>query len=179
MDAPAEQPALSPTDRAAIAAELGKPIPGVVRVAVRCASGHPCVVVNHPLRVVAGRVTPFPTLWWLTCPSLSQQLSCLERDGVIGRIEAELLESPPLLEKLSSNHESCIRQRLALLSDDDRRLAESAGVMDALRTRGIGGQENFAAVKCLHMHYAQHRVEGNVIGRILDERYDLRCRDRE
>ncbi|MGD9676037.1 MAG: DUF501 domain-containing protein, partial [Candidatus Bipolaricaulia bacterium] len=63
-------------DLVVIARQIGRTPRGVDGVALRCRFGCPQVVVVHP--VVDG--TPFPTLYWLTCPHLRQAVSALESD---------------------------------------------------------------------------------------------------
>ena len=87
---------LEHTDEHVIAQQLGRSPRGAVSVAARCPAGHPSVITCYPLRRSGKRVIPFPTLYWLTCPTLCKQVACLERGGAIARIGVELGQDPSL-----------------------------------------------------------------------------------
>ena len=163
------------TDEEQIARQMGRRARCVVAVAARCPAGHPAVITCYPLRREGGRLTPFPTLYWLTCPSLSRSLAHLERDGAIAAIGAELAADPVLQAGLRRNHEQYIAQRWATLSAEDRLLMSGSDLAAFFQTRGIGGMTNLAAVKCLHLHFAQHLAGGNVLGELVARRYALRA----
>lgn len=156
-----------------------RPLRDVVRVAVRCTpghtaeGGHPCVVVCYPLRRTRGRIAPFPTLYWLTCPRLCAAVASLERDGMIAAMSDELTLDPGLRLALLGDHERYIEERWAILSPTDRELVVATGLVSHLRERGIGGMTNRAAVKCLHLHLAHHLASGNALGSLLVHRYGL------
>jgi uncharacterized protein len=160
-------------DEQQIARQMGHTARHVVAVAARCPAGHPSVITCYPLRREGQRIVPFPTLYWLTCPRLSRQLSHLERDGAIATIAAELAADPALQALFRKNHEDYITRRWATLSPEDRLLVSGSDLATFFRTRGIGGMTNFAAVKCLHLHFAHHLVSGNVLGDLTARRYSL------
>jgi hypothetical protein len=164
---------ITPQDIDAIAAQLGKRPRNVVAVAARCPAGHPCVITTYPLRKIRGRLAPFPTLYWLTCPRLSQSIAHLERDGVIAEAEAELERNPTMREALLRNHRDYIARRWATLTLEDQSLVDAQGMRAEFDSRGIGGMANLASVKCLHLHVAQHLVSENAIGAWLFARYTL------
>ena len=62
----------TPSDEAAVAAQLGRDPRGLRAVAHRCPCGQPDVVETAP-RLPDG--TPFPTLYYLTCPRAAAALS--------------------------------------------------------------------------------------------------------
>ncbi len=158
------------TDRETLVRQMGRPLSGVVAIAARCDSGHPCVVTCHPLRRVDAGTEPFPTLYWLTCLDLSRQLAHLERDGVIAMIEQELARDADMREALAMDHRRYAQARRQLLDGYEQRF----------EGRGIAGMRNWAAVKCLHAHYAQYLVNGNTIGRWIDKHYPLSpCRSKD
>jgi hypothetical protein len=70
---------LTAADESAVAAQLQRPARGVAGVAYRCPCGRPAVVATRP-RLDDG--TPFPTMYYLTCPRASAACSSLEADGV-------------------------------------------------------------------------------------------------
>lgn len=180
---------LESADEKLIAAQMGRVPRGACTVAVRCGSGHPCVVSSYPLRRRGTTVTPFPTLYWLTCPRLCRQLSHLERDGAIAALEMELARDADLRLRLRRDHEDYMARRWGALTDDDKAVVRSQGLRDAFDGRGIGGiriqrvpglaadaQPTGVGVKCLHAHVAHHLVGSNVIGELVLSRYSLgRC----
>ena len=58
-------------DRGVVAAQIGRTPRSVVEVAGRCHLGLPAVTVVPPL---LDDGTPFPTLYWLTCPLAVKRL---------------------------------------------------------------------------------------------------------
>jgi hypothetical protein len=75
---PREEPA-SLLDLDVVAAQLGRE-PGVAGIAHRCPCGLPDTVVTDP-RLPDG--TPFPTMYYLTCPRLTGAVSTLEASGLM------------------------------------------------------------------------------------------------
>lgn len=173
-------PVLNGSDTIEFARQIGRAPRGDVRVAARCPAGHPCVMATYPLRWIEGSRVPFPTLYWLTCPALRAAVSRLERAGVIAEVRAMVASDFTFRDQLRFDHENYIAQRWAALSPDDRELvSRDTKLHNALRTRGIGGAGDRAAVKCLHMHLAHALAESNAIGQWLIERYHLRLCDSE
>ena len=76
-------------DAAVIAAQLGRPPRGLLAVAHRCPCGLPDVAETAP-RLADG--SPFPTLYYLTCPRASAAVSKLEASGVMRDMTARLAE---------------------------------------------------------------------------------------
>ncbi|MGA2499987.1 MAG: DUF501 domain-containing protein [Tepidisphaeraceae bacterium] len=161
-------------DEIEITTQMGRKARCVVAIAARCPQGHPSVITCYPLRRKGNRLMPFPTLYWLTCPRLAKELSHLERDGAIAAIGAELARDPAMQAILRRNHEDYIARRWATLSAEDQLLIFGSELAEFFQTRGIGGIANFAAVKCLHLHFAHHLVSGNVLGELLARRYGVR-----
>lgn len=58
---------MSPADPAVVSRQLGREPQSPFDVVVRCEHGYPAVIENAP---VLEDGTPFPTRFWLTCPSL-------------------------------------------------------------------------------------------------------------
>jgi hypothetical protein len=129
-------------DRDVVAAQLGRPPRSVVDVAARCHLDLPVVIVVPP-HLDDG--TPFPTLYWLTCPLAVRRVSRLESAGGVRAAEQRIAEDP----SIAARHEAATaRYRI----DRDRRIAP-----DAPRNRPVGGVAGSRfGVKCLHAHYADH-----------------------
>lgn len=141
-------------DRAAVAAQLGRPPRAIRAVAHRCPSGHPSVIQTSP-RLEDG--TPFPTLYYLTCPKLTSLTSRLEASGLMREMTARLESDPDLAAAYLRTHESYLAQRDAIepLGTD-----VSAG--------GMPGR-----VKCLHVHVGHALAVGPGVNPFGDEALTL------
>ena len=137
-------------DRADVAAQLGRPPRGMLAVAARCPSGHPAVVLTSP-RLPDG--TPFPTLYYLTCPRLCSLASRLEAEGVMREMTGRLASDPELAAAYRSAHEIYLTERDAL---DPLGTDVTAGGMPA-------------RVKCLHALLAHTLAAGPGVNPLGDE----------
>jgi hypothetical protein len=137
----------SDEDAAVVEAQLGRPARGFWSVARRCHLGLPMVIENHP-RFDDG--TPFPTLFWLTCPILVKRASALEASGTMSELTA-LLEG-----------DTDLRSRFAGALARYRRRRDSYEVIPDGGSPPGGGPDR---VKCLHAHTAHELADGpNPIG---------------
>ena len=134
---------LDPADLAAVGAQLGRPPRGVLAVAHRCPCGLPDVVTTAP-RLDDG--TPFPTLYYLTCPRATGEVSTLESQGLMRAMTERLAGDPGLAASYRRAHERYLARR-AELGD----VPEIAGV-------SAGGMPD--RVKCLHVLVAHALAEG-------------------
>ena len=125
-------------DLAIVAEQLGRPPRGVMAIAHRCPCGLPDVVQTAP-RLPDG--TPFPTLFYLTCPRACGALSSLEAAGVMREMTARLQTDPLLRSRYQAAHEDYLSRR------DEA--AATAG-LETLPpgTQSTGGMPD--RVKCLH-----------------------------
>src|ERR671919_802556 len=97
--------------------------------------------------------TPFPTLYWLTCPLASTRIGRLESGGGVRRMEGKASSDPLFAGDLAQANDDYRRER-------DSEVAEGA---DPSPHGGVGGAEG--GVKCLHAHYAHTRAGGaNPVG---------------
>lgn len=147
-------PPPSDQDRAAVAAQLGRPPRGMLAVAARCPSGHPSVVTTSP-RLPDG--TPFPTLYYLTCPRLTSLASTLEASGLMREMSAELAEDADLAAAYDRAHRAYLAERDAI---EPLGTAVSAGGMPD-------------RVKCLHVHVAHALASGPGVNPFGDRVLDL------
>lgn len=143
-------PAVTHADVAAVAAQLGREPRGMLAVAARCPSGHPAVVTTSP-RLPDG--TPFPTLYYLTCPRLNSLVGTLEASGVMREMTVRLGLDPALAEAYRGAHESYLAERDAI---------ESLGT-----TVTAGGMPD--RVKCLHALLAHTLAVGEGVNPLGDE----------
>jgi hypothetical protein len=125
-------------DVKAVAAQLGREPRGLLAVACRCPCGLPDVVTTSP-RLPDG--TPFPTLYYLTCPRAAAAISGLEAGGMMRDLTARLASDEETREAYENAHRDYLARRDAAASE--------AGV-DPLPggTQSAGGMPE--RVKCLH-----------------------------
>jgi hypothetical protein len=134
-------------DRAAVAAQLGRPPRGLRAVAHRCPCGLPDVVETAP-RLEDG--SPFPTLYYLTCPRAASAIGTLEADGVMADMTQRLQVDADLAAAYDASHQDYLTRRDAIeaLPGDP----------------GAGGMPD--RVKCLHVLVAHELATGaNPLGR--------------
>jgi len=142
----------SEDDLAVVAAQLGRTPRGTREIAHRCRCGRPDVVETTP-RLPDG--TPFPTLFYLTCPRAVQECSRLESAGLMKEMNARLAEDPELAERYRRAHEDYLRRREAV-----GHVAE----IDGVSAGGMPGR-----VKCLHVHVGHALAVGPGINPFGDE----------
>ncbi len=119
---------------ALVSAQLGRLARGVVSVAHRCSCGLPDVVETSP-RLPDG--TPFPTVFYLTCPRATSAVSTLEAGGLMREMQDRLGSDELLAQAYEAAHEDYLRRREAIDS-----VPEITGI-------SAGGMPN--RVKCLHV----------------------------
>jgi hypothetical protein len=144
--------AVSARDRAAVAAQLGRAPRAMRAVAHRCPCGLPDVVETSP-RLPDG--TPFPTLYYLTCPRASSEVGRLEASGVMRAMADRLRTDPTLAEAYRAAHRAYLARR-----------AELGDVPEIART-SAGGMPT--RVKCLHALLAHALAAGPGVNPLGDE----------
>ena len=144
-----------PDDAAVVRAQLGRPPRSLHAVAHRCPCGLPDVVETAP-RLDDG--TPFPTLYYLTCPRAVAAVSRLEAGGVMKEMERALATEPEVRLAYLSAHSDYVSRR--------DQAARSAGLEPLpAGTQSAGGMPD--RVKCLHALVAHELAVpgGNPLGR--------------
>jgi len=166
----------SEEDLVMLEGQLGRRPSGVLQVEVYCPAGHPQVIRYYPLTLgEKGEVeAPFPTLFWLTCPSLIRQVSEFESYGWIGKIEERISSDPDFKSEYRDNHIAYGKERWEALLPSHREAVVQKGWENVYRDTGIGGIRDWDHVKCLHLQYAHHAASANVVGRFLQEQFSLR-----
>jgi uncharacterized protein len=140
---------ITPHDAAVIAAQLGRPARGLLAVAHRCPCGLPDVAETTP-RLPDG--TPFPTLYYLTCPRANAAVSRLEASGLMREMTARLADDA-LRRRYEAAHRDYLSRREAA--------ARAAGVEPLPPgTPSAGGMPE--RVKCLHALVAHELAAGEV-----------------
>jgi uncharacterized protein len=148
---PVRQPATD-EDLRVVAAQLGRAPRGTRAVAHRCPCGLPDVVETTP-RLADG--SPFPTLYYLTCPRAVAACSRLESAGVMREMGARLAADPELAARYRAAHEDYLARRDAV-----QRVPEIAGTSAG----GMPGR-----VKCLHVQLGHALAAGPGVNPIGDE----------
>jgi hypothetical protein len=139
-----------------VAAQLGRPPRGVVAVAHRCRCGLPDVVTTTP-RLDDG--TPFPTLFYLTCPRAVGAIGTLEASGVMREMTERLQGEPEPAAHYRAAHQDYLSRRAAL-----GEVPEIAGV-------SAGGMPD--RVKCLHALVGHALAAGRGVNPFGDEALDM------
>mmetsp|Transcript_13712 Transcript_13712/g.38596 ORF Transcript_13712/g.38596 Transcript_13712/m.38596 type:complete len:303 (+) Transcript_13712:173-1081(+) len=76
--------------------------------------------------------SPFPTLFWLTCPEISRAVANLERRGFVQIFEDELNSKPALAKLLFRCHEEYAQLRWKSLTEEDRGVLTSSSTSSPL-----------------------------------------------
>jgi hypothetical protein len=141
---------LDESDVATVMAQLGRPPRAIRRIAHRCSCGLPDVVETNP-RLDDG--SPFPTLFYLTCPRAASVIGTLEANGVMREMTERLGADPELAARYVLAHEDYLARRGAL--GDLGHPISAGGMPDR--------------VKCLHVLVAHSLAAGPGVNPLGDE----------
>jgi hypothetical protein len=147
---------LTPDDRRVVKAQLGREPRAMRAVAHQCPCGNPDVVETSP-RLPDG--TPFPTLYYLTCPRAASAIGRLEASGLMREMTERLRDDENLAGQYRAAHASYLARREEL-----EHVAEIAGI-------SAGGMPT--RVKCLHVLVAHSLAVGRGVNPLGDEALDL------
>ena len=139
-------------DLAAVAEQLGRPARGVLAIASRCPSGHPNVVRTEP-RLPDG--TPFPTLYYVTCPRLAGAIGTLEASGLMAEMSERLTQDADLAALYARAHEEYLAEREAVAHVPE---------VDGITAGGMPTR-----VKCLHVLVGHALAKGPGVNPLGDE----------
>lgn len=90
--------------------------------------------------------TPFPTVYYLTCPKAAGAIGTLEANGVMAEMQARIETDPALAAAYRSAHEQYLADR------------ETLGHVQEIAGISAGGMPN--RVKCLHVLAAHALAAG-------------------
>jgi hypothetical protein len=138
------------TDLVAVERQLGRTPRGVLGIAHRCDCGEPDVVETAP-RLPDG--SPFPTLFYLTCPRAASAIGRLEAGGVMREMTSRLATDPALAASYAAAHRDYLARRDAI------------EVLPG--SPGSGGMPD--RVKCLHALVAHALAAGPGVNPLGDE----------
>ncbi|MDD2715435.1 MAG: DUF501 domain-containing protein [Candidatus Wallbacteria bacterium] len=155
---------ISETDLQVIQGQLKRKINPSGSVSRYCSWNFPSVIQCLP---ETEQGTPFPTLYWLSCPHLRYQVDKLEQKGLVKEISAQIRSDPKLMENYRKATEVYREERSALYLT----IHPGLTIPEALET-GIGGireWRNLKNLKCLHTHLAFHLINrSEIVGGILN-----------
>lgn len=143
---------ISPDDRDAVAWQLGREPRDIIDIAHRCPCGQPDVVITSP-RLSDG--TPFPTVYYLTCPRAASAVGRLEGGGVMREMEERLASDPQLRDSYAAAHLAYLHARTDL------------GDVPEIEGVSAGGMPD--RVKCLHVLLAHSLAAGPGVNPLGDE----------
>ena len=166
-------------DRLVVAGQVGRPPRPMSTVAARCPHGFPAVVEVLP---VDERGRPFPTLYYLTCPTAVAAIGALESAGGVERFQRAVDADDGLRATLAGAVDETRARREELvraLGSEDPALRLSTTGAASLAT-GIGGVADPSRLKCLHAHaaHALARPAYRVGAQIVAAAGELWCDDR-
>jgi len=143
---------MTAVDEAIIGAQLQRPPRGVAGIAYRCPCGKPAVVLTRP-RLDDG--TPFPTLYYLTCPRAVAACSALESQGLMAQMTQRLSDDRDLARAYRQAHDHYL---------EDREQLESVPEITGISAGGMPDR-----VKCLHALVAHSLAAGEGLNPLGDE----------
>jgi hypothetical protein len=139
-------------DLSTVERQLGRRPRGTRAVAHRCPCGLPDAVEVAP-RLPDG--TPFPTLYYLTCPRAVAACSRLESTGLMREMNERLADDPELAARYRAAHEDYLARR--------------AGLGEVPEIDGVSAGGMPTRVKCLHVHLAHALAAGPGVNPFGDE----------
>lgn len=143
---------VSAEDRSIVAAQLGRAPRAIRAVAHRCPCGNPDVIETSP-RLPDG--TPFPTLYYLTCPRAAAAIGTLESSGLMREMSDRLRAEPALAVAYRAAHDAYLARR------------ETIGHVVEIEGVSAGGMPT--RVKCLHVLVGQSLAAGPGVNPLGDE----------
>ena len=136
--------------------QLNRKVRSNINVVAKCHFDLP-VVVDVPKNLDDG--TPFPTMYWLTCPMYVKKVSTLESNGMVKDLDNQLVDNKKLNKLWRKRQKSYENER-------NKKYKNLSNTISPIG--GVGGTTK--SIKCLHSHLADELVSGeNVIGKVVLE----------
>ncbi len=139
---------------------------GMIRLSIKCPFNYPAVIQVHPF--FNKRV--FPTIYWLTCPYLVKEISILEENGWIKKMQAMVDSDLKWMKKMEKAHKNYAESRFEILDNEEKEMIKniSDDLYSTLKNSGIGGIKDKKGIKCLHSHLADYLVNRiNPVGKTI------------
>ena len=159
---------LTPNQLSIIEQQLGRKPRGLVRIA---AFSKDIPLVLQMRSLIEDK--PFPTLYWLSSKTLNKAIGQIEGQGWVKTIERRLMEDESLRNIFLANQQSYTDSRWNKVAPKDKTRIATLGFTELFKQYGIGGITEWQKVRCLHMQYAHHLAEKNIIGELMDEEFGL------
>lgn len=143
-------PSATPADEddiRCVTRQLGRVPYPVSLVAARCPWGLPAVVECLPATPTG---TPFPTLFYCTCPTLVAAVAALESAGGVDAWSRRLTGSPELTASLAAVVAASRKRRAELVATHGLTMIDAGSSLAS----GVGGVADPRKMKCLHAHVA-------------------------
>lgn len=151
--------------------QLGRRPRDLLAVVKRCYKNRPKVIATSPILEDG---SPFPTVFWLTCPVLVKKVAQLEGQGWIERLQALVEKDEGLARRLleAQRDYSGLRRRLIFSREiSARRRPDLPAGQAAVLEKGVAGVKDLLKIKCLHAHYAHYLATGtNPVGELIHEK---------
>jgi len=120
--------------------QIGRPPREPWRASSRCVYGYPQLIASP---AVLDDGTPFPTVFWLTCPHLVECSSKLESRGELSRWQERIDSDPHFAAQLQEATDAFARLRTS----------ETPAAVEC-EDLGIAGQRDPSGAKCIHARVA-------------------------
>lgn len=142
-----------------IMGQLDNSAENVIKVIKYCPTNYPMIILVHPFY----NNKPFPTIYWLSCPVIKEDISKIEDTGYIEVLKNKKNYSKEFQKKLDNAHRRYSKARVDLLDKNKLKSAKqkSVDLFKMLQNSGVAGIREKEGVKCLHGHYADYIVTGN------------------
>jgi hypothetical protein len=112
--------------------------------------------------------TPFPTVYYLTCPRAAGAIGTLEADGVMRTMQERLSDDPELAEAYAGAHRDYLARRASMVGsrsvDDPARTLDEVPEIDGISAGGMPDR-----VKCLHVLVGHALAAGPGVNPLGDE----------
>lgn len=155
-----------------IKGQLEDPAENVIKVIKYCPTNYPMVILVHPFY----NDKPFPTIYWLSCPVIKEDIFKLEDAGYIERLKIKKNETKEFRKKLEDAHNRYSKSRIDLLSENELENAKeiSEDLFNMLLKSGVAGIREKEGIKCLHGHFADYIItRDNPVGREVAKEIDI------
>ena len=97
------------SEKQVVEVQLNRNLRSEIKVAAKCHFDLP-VVVDVPKNLEDG--TPFPTMFWLTCPMYIKKVSTLESHGMVKELDNQLNENNKLYKLWSKRQKSYEKEEI-------------------------------------------------------------------
>lgn len=155
-----------------VAGQLSGSAENVIKVIKYCPTNYPMVILVHPFY----NDKPFPTIYWLSCPVIKEDIFKLEDTGYIEELKMKKNKIKDFRKELENAHNRYSKARIDILSKYELENAKeiSEDLFNMLLKSGVAGIRDREGIKCLHGHFADYIItENNPVGREVAKKIDI------